>query len=185
MNKHLLTVLGLLAASALLLIGVPALAHEQRDVGDYHLEFGWHSEPTYAEQLNQVEVFISKKGAAEGEKFPADIQVELKAEVTFGDKQMTIKFEQAEDDAGHYLADLIPTRPGDYAFHLTGNIGDMAVDEKFTSADGQFNSVDPSSDVLFPDDSMSVVALQAKIDALQAEVDDLKKTVDELKQKSG
>lgn len=159
-------------------------AHEGRVVGPYQIYFGWRAEPAYAGQFNGPEVFISpadatpEPGADEvvpDESF-ASVEVELQAEVTFGDQTITVTFEPAWGEVGHYIADLIPTLPGDYSFHLTGTIGDTPVDETFTSADGQFSTVEPSIDVMFP----SAQSLEARVADLEARLAQLEATVEQL-----
>jgi hypothetical protein len=169
---------------ALGLAVVPASAHEGREVDGYELHFGWRSEPAYAGLLNGPEVFISVHEAHEetGEAnhedeeeeeaapFPEDIPVSLQVEVTLGGESLTLPLEPAWQETGHYVADLIPTRPGDYTFRVFGTIGDTAVDETFSSIDGQFSAVEPASDIMFPQPSEDVAALLARIEALEARV---------------
>lgn len=153
------------------LFALPAFAHEGREVGDYQLYFGWRVEPAYVGVLNGPEVFISPLGADEEAGLPEDVVVDLQVEVSFGDETMTLPLEAAWGETGHYVANLIPTLPGDYSFHLTGTIGDTTVDEVFTSADGQFGTIEPASDIMFPRAGITdVSALQARIDELEARV---------------
>ena len=83
------------------------------------------------------------------------------------------------DDPGHYIADLIPPLPGDYIFHLTGNIGNTQVDETFTSANGQFSTVNPASDIEFP----SAQSLESRVSMLEQEVAQLQAAVQQLQKK--
>ncbi len=130
-----------------LLLALPALAHESREVGEYAIEFGWRIEPAYTDLLNGPEiVVIEQDGGAPVE----GLEDALQLDVLFGDRSKTLRLRAIADQPGHYTADLIPTRPGDYQFHLTGTIGDTAVDETFTSADGNFSTVEPISDIQFP-----------------------------------
>jgi hypothetical protein len=71
----------------------------------------------------------------------------------------------------------MPMLPGDYSFHLTGTIGDTEVDEVFTSADGQFSSIEPPTDVMFP--ALPIVD-NARIEALEARIADLEAQLAEL-----
>ena len=150
----------------------PAEAHEGRDLGPYHVAVGWHVEPAIVGVANGPEIFISMKD--DPTKKVEGAEKTLKLEVTFGDKTKQLEISAAYKDPGHYVTNLIPTRPGDYVFHFTGKIGDTVVDEKFTSADGKFSTVEPSSDVLFPDDNLDAANLQSEIDALKAEIDAMK-----------
>ena len=169
MQKRVLMLL-VLVFSTTLLITAPALAHEGREVGEYVLEFGWRSEPAYAGQMNGPEVLIAHHDAHD-EAFPEDVAVELQAEVTFGDQSITLRLEPSWDETGHYVANLIPTLPGDYRFRVFGTIGEIAVDETFSSADGEFSTVEPVEDVLFPVieyNTASIDALEARIAELEA-----------------
>lgn len=157
-----------------LLTVVPAFAHEDHEAGEYAISFGWRNEPAYAGMFNGPEVFLSQHDAAEGDHFPADITVDLQAEVTFGPETMTIRLEPAWNETGHYIADLIPTMPGDYRFRIFGTIADTAVDVTFDSADGAFSSVEPSSDIMFPSaGSTDLAALLQRIADLEARVTEL------------
>ena len=51
---------------------------------------------------------------------------------------------------GYYVADIVPTRAGDYIWVLSGSIGSDAVNETFDSADGKFDSVVAASGIEFP-----------------------------------
>jgi hypothetical protein len=148
---------------------VPVAAHEGREVGEYLITFGWRSEPAYAGLLNGPEVHISQHDSPD-EPLPADIEVELQAEVTFGDQSITLTLEPERNEPGHYSADLIPALPGDYSFRVFGTIGELEVDEVFTSADGEFSSVEPLTDIVFPviEDEDRISALEARIAELEA-----------------
>jgi len=131
----------------------------------------------------------------------------LKLKVTFGKQTKQLKLDPVEGDPGHYIAHLTPTRPGDYVFQLTGTLSptteitDTAtvstsetisqsgalsmtetltptiVNETFTSAAGKFSTVEPASDVLFPDTKVDVVSLQSEIDTLKAQIKTLQDAV--------
>lgn len=167
---------------ALLVVASSALAHEGREVGEYELHFGWQVEPAFTNQLNGPEVYISlhthdDHSHSEDEEesaFPEDIEVSLQVDVTFGPETLTLILEPVWGETGHYAADLIPTLPGDYSFRLYGTIGDTDVDEIFTSADGSFSSINPSSDVMFPvAGAVDVADLLARIEALEARIAEL------------
>lgn len=171
LRSLVLSVFFILVFSAL---SVTVFAHEGREVGDYEIHFGWRNEPAYAGLFNGPEVYISLHDAAEDEAFPADVEVALQAEVTFGPETIIVTFEPAWGETGHYIADLIPTLPGDYAFRVFGTIGDTEVNETFDSADGGFSPIQPSTDIMFPAaGSTDVAALLARIEALEARVTEL------------
>src|SRR6266496_1635518 len=125
----------ILAALMLLALVVPVFAHEGRTVGEYAIELGWRVEPAYTNLLNGPELFVNEAAAdpeatpemsADGDEeeavgAPVDgLEETLTLEVSFGGKTKTLKLYPVEGDHGHYTADLIPTQPGDYSFHLTG-----------------------------------------------------------------
>jgi len=185
MNRNRLVIVIALVLLALTISFAPLLAHEGREVGEYSVVFGWRNEPAIAGVINGPEVFIeaahSEEATAEADHDDEEanpfegIEINLQVEVTFGDQSMTLPLYQAFGEPGHFIADLIPALPGDYTFHLTGNIGDIPVDETFSSADGQFSTVEPASDITFPsldavggDAAARIEALEARIAALEA-----------------
>lgn len=142
----------LLAAGVILLAAVAAvitlvLAHEGREVGEYAIVFGWRVEPAYTDILNGPEITIVHHDTEEP---VAGAEETLTLEVSFGPDAKQLKLRAVYNQPGHYTADLIPTRPGDYSFRLTGKIGDTEIDETFSSADGEFSTVEPISDIRFP-----------------------------------
>jgi hypothetical protein len=157
--------IAILAALVLLALAVPSLAHEGRTVGQYAIELGWRVEPAYTGIFNGPELFVNEAASdpeatpemsADGDEEEAvgapveGLEETLTLEVSFGGKSKILKLYPVWNDPGHYTADVIPTQPGDYSFHLSGKIGDLDIDETFTSADGKFGSVDPISDIQFP-----------------------------------
>ena len=74
----------------------------------------------------------------------------LQLEVMFGDQSRVLRVRRVYGQPGHYTADLIPTRPGDYSFRLSGTINGVEIDEVFSSADGEFSTVEPVEDIQFP-----------------------------------
>lgn len=187
MKRILIRLTLILAAVMLLAVSGVVSAHEQRTIGPWQIAFGWRNEPTYVGEFTGPEVFIAPANATPeagedevhaSESDMANVQINLQAEVTFGDQSTKVNFYPA-DDPGHYIADLIPTLPGDYTFHLTGNIGATQVDETFTSANGQFSTVNPASDIEFP----SAQSLEARVTTLEQEVTQLQAAVQQLQKK--
>jgi hypothetical protein len=145
------------------LVIFPVAAHEGRAVGEYNISIGWRVEPAYVGVFNGPEVHITSPEAEEheeaagehaeseehGEDTHSSIAAELQIEVSFGDQSVILPLRSGET-TGHFIGDLIPTLPGDYTFHLTGTIGETVVDETFTSANGEFSTIEPASDIMFP-----------------------------------
>jgi hypothetical protein len=158
-------------------------AHEGREIEPYQLMVGWRNEPAYVGLLNGPEFFISEGGEARDNTFPPSDQVNLRLEVSFGDTTKRLVLQHFSGDNGHYFANLIPTRPGDYSFHLTGTIEDTVVDEIFSSADGRFSRVEAAADLMFPpleeatsEGNTEIADLEARITALEAIIAQLQAT---------
>jgi hypothetical protein len=166
----LLAVVGVVLVVAAAL-GIPALAHEGREVGEVEIVFGWRVEPAYTGIFNGPEFTVKMHGDAHGEHEPeataeadhsdsedhsedegmvAGLEETLQLEVSYGGQSKMLRLRAMFGQPGHYTADLIPTQPGDYIFRLFGTIGDLEIDETFSSAEGAFSSVEPISDIQFP-----------------------------------
>jgi hypothetical protein len=169
MYKKIFTLVLLLSLFGL---QITVSAHEERTVGIYAIELGWRVEPAYVGVYNGPELFVSD---ADGNGV-VGLESALSLMAHFGGEQKMLALFPVYSDPGHYTADLIPTRPGDYGFHLFGQINGTQVDEAFTSADGLFGTVEPITDIQFPalDDTEPTSSLQAQLDALRAELDALK-----------
>lgn len=174
-----------IVAGLFLLNTLQIAAHERREVGDYEFTFGWLVEPAVAGVYNGLSLRIVD---AETQEPVEGAEKTLDLTVHFGGKSKKLALEPAWQDPGHYVASLTPTRPGDYSFELSGAIStttaitSTVVDEIFTSADGEFSTVEPSSDVLFPDTNVDPVRLQSQIDGLKAEIEVLREELNALKE---
>jgi hypothetical protein len=171
--KHRSVFVMFLLLLTLALAAAPTSAHEGREVGEYVVVFGWRVEPAYAGIYNGPELMIEHHDS--GEPFEG-AEATLQLMIHFGDQQKLLELYPVWNEPGSYTADLIPTRPGDYSFHLFGTLGDVEVDEMFSSADGEFSTIEPASDIMFPvlEAGADASALQAQIDALRAELEELK-----------
>lgn len=180
MFKRFLNVAAL-AATLIFATAGAVFAHEGREVGDYAIDFGWQAEPAYVGYPNGPEVTISLHGAPPSEGASTDphdeaanplegVEVDLSVEVTFGPATRTMPLTLSYGTFDHYAATLIPTRPGDYTFRVFGTIGDVAVDEVFTSSAGEFSTVEPAGDVTFPDELPSLAELLERLAALEARI---------------
>jgi hypothetical protein len=59
---------------------------------------------------------------------------------------------------------VVPTRTGDYTFHVTGTIGTTKIDEKFESGPGRFDGVEDIAPLQFPKAVASNADLAARLD---------------------
>jgi hypothetical protein len=198
MFKRLFTLFALSLICALMV--APVAAHEGRVIDDtYEIAFGWYVEPAYAGMANGPDLYITLHGdherrlagalAAHGEDGEARetleaLVVDLQAEVTFGGESMTLTLEPdfptylEFDGVGYvrYTADLVPTLPGDYTWRIFGTIGESEVDEVFDSADGEFSTIEPAQDIMFPSEQ----SMEARLAALEARIAELEALVETL-----
>ncbi|MCC6894908.1 MAG: hypothetical protein IT321_18960 [Anaerolineae bacterium] len=140
--------LGVMVLAVLALFATVS-AHEGREIGDgaYTIVFGWRVEPAYTTLLNGPEFEIMTH---EDEEPVEGAEETLQIEVSYGGQSKVLKLRAVWGEPGNYTADLIPTQPGDYSFHITGTIGDATIDETFDSTSGEFSTVEPITDIQFP-----------------------------------
>jgi hypothetical protein len=122
-------------------------AHETRTVGGLRLTVGWGEEPAFSGFRNFVEVDV-----VDGAGNPVtDLGGgALAAEVSFGDEHIPLSLSPARGQPGKFRAWLVPTRPGTYAFHITGTIKGQAIDMTSTCSASTFACVADVSDIQFP-----------------------------------
>src|SRR5437870_2971435 len=118
------------AAALIVMVPVVASAHEHRAAGPVEMTVGWLNEPTYAASVNAVQLELASGGAP---VTGAAMQVV----VLFGDRNASQKTSPldlvpSDEKAGQYTASLVPSRPGTYTFHITGNAAGTKLDQFFT-----------------------------------------------------
>jgi len=177
MDKHFVRLAVLVGLFILISTVGSVFAHEGREVGEYIIEIGWRVEPAYTGLMNGPEITITRHASedeaehaedeataeAEGEHTNAEteepeeesigvtgLEGTLQIEVIFGPASKTLDLRPVFTEPGHYTADLIPTRPGDYIFRVFGTVEGTEIDETFSAADGQFSTVEPIEDIQFP-----------------------------------
>jgi hypothetical protein len=178
--KKLMAVVGSMVVAAAMVLS-PVLAHEDRETSDYEVIFGWRNEPAFAGQLNGPDLFIGLHDAEEVENPQAVLEaldIAMQAEIMFGPEATILTLEPAfpyyQDGYLNLVADVIPTMPGDYIFRIFGTIGDQEIEETFDSANGEFSSVEPAADILFPAaGAVDVMGLMTRIAELEARLDAL------------
>lgn len=144
----------------------PAVAHEPRDTGGFHLVVGWGEEPPYTGVKNTVHVTVSE---ANGGPPVTDVAGSLQVEVMKGSETRTLSLEAnfgvgAFGAPGDYRAGLIPTRPGTYTFRVIGSIRGQSVDESFTSSPATFDDVQDVAEIQFPAKDPSTGQLATRMD---------------------
>jgi MYXO-CTERM domain-containing protein len=162
----------LLSGLLLAALASSAVAHEEKQVGKVSLSIGWLHEPAYAGIPNAVEVTVTQGGRpAKG--------VELEATVIFGEEDAAIRtdplpLDAAADDPAGYQAFLIPTRPGDYTFEITGTVGKKRIDETITSGERTFDEVVTPAEAQFPEQDPTQGEIAERLERIDARIADLR-----------
>jgi hypothetical protein len=153
----------LLLLVALLLPGT-ASAHERRTIanGKYDVVVGWLDEPPYADMKNAASIRLMQAGTSTP---VTGAEKTLKLTIRQGASLKDFPLRAAFGQDGYYLADIVPTRDGDYQWIFTGSINGDQVNETFDTADGKFDAVGPPTALQFPlplaDPAQSGAAIQS------------------------
>src|ERR1051326_5167005 len=141
----LAVVLAVLAAPA------TSLAHERRTIGGgkYDVVVGWDTEPAYINQHNAAGIRISKAGTNPAEAV-VGAEKTLQLQIRQGSQTRQFQLRPVFGQPGYYVADVVPTRAGDYLFTFAGILGADQINEAFDSADGKFDAVTAASGIEFP-----------------------------------
>ena len=133
----------------------PAAAHERRAVGPYSFVVGWAVEPAYANQVNGLELIVSETATTKPvEGLEKTLKVEIIAGGGSATKELTL--EPKFGAPGRYEAKVLPTRTGDYTFHISGTAGTTKIDERFESGPGRFDGIVDSATIQFPSGATDV-----------------------------
>src|SRR5882672_4284064 len=143
-----------------------AFGHEQRNVGPYTFVVGWISEPAYANVANGLSLDVTETS---GSRPVEGLATTLHAEVIVGGGAKKLSLELTTDEAspGHYEGSFIPTKTGDYIFHIFGEAGSTKIDERFESGPNTFDGVISTDALQFPDRVPANADLAARVDQLQ------------------
>jgi hypothetical protein len=163
-----------MASAWLLLLGllvVPstALAHERRTIGhgNYDVVVGWDQEPSYVGLKNGASIRISQAGsdpAVPVEGADKTLKVHIRQGATIKEFPLRAVFGQP----GYYMADIVPTRAGDYQWVFVGTLNGHPIGETFDTADGKFDVVRAASALEFPVSSPDPAQATADMASAQA-----------------
>ena len=166
--SRLLTALATLAivGSSFALASNVALGHERRTVGPYTFVVGWINEPAYVNTANGLSLDVTESSTSKPVEGLANT---LKAEVIVGGgaKKLTLDLATDEESPGHYAGSFIPTKVGDYIFHVFGDAGSTKVDERFESGPNTFDGAVSTDQLQFPDRIPAAADLSARLDSIQ------------------
>jgi hypothetical protein len=128
-----------------------ALAHERRTVvgGKYDFVVGWDVEPAFQGLKNGASVRISQAGTDPAVPVTG-AEKTLKVQIRAGEQMKEFPLRAVFGQQGYYLADLIPSRVGDYQWTFVGTLDGDPVNETFDTADGKFNAVESAATITFP-----------------------------------
>src|SRR5436190_11593941 len=138
----------LAAIGLIVMLLAPSLgAHEKHPAGRFHLTIGWEDEPVFTGSRSAVSAAVTDaKGAAASDAAGAALSVEI----AFGGERVVLPLQPVFGRPGEFRAWLIPTRPGTYAFHITGKIKEQPIDVSSTCSEKTFDCVADASELHFP-----------------------------------
>jgi hypothetical protein len=164
-SRRAALVLGVMLALVLALAGTGvALAHESRVVGKYRFIVGFVNEPALLNEPNSLDLRVTVSDTA---KAVEGLDKTVNAEVIYGGSTMPLALSARFGQPGAYNAFFIPTKPGTYIFHFTGQVEGMNIDEKFESGPGRFNDVTDTSTMQFPVKVPAPADMAAQLKAAQ------------------
>jgi hypothetical protein len=143
-----------------------ALGHERRAVGPYTFVVGWMNEPAYVDAANALSLDVTETSSS---KPVEGLATTLQAEVIVGGgaKKLALELTTDEESPGHYQGSFIPTKVGDYIFHIFGDVGSAKIDERFESGPNTFDGVVSTDPIQFPDRIPANAELAARLDSIQ------------------
>jgi hypothetical protein len=155
-----------IVASSFAVGSTVALAHERRQVGPYTFVVGWVNEPAYVNSMNALDLAVTETQAG---KAVEGLDKTLKAEVIVGGgaKALPLTLAARFGMPGRYQGFVLPTKTGEYVFHISGTAGTTNVDERFESGPGRFGSIESTDALQFPDKLVTTAELAARMDTLQ------------------
>src|SRR6267142_1542120 len=159
------TTLAIVASSFALTSNV-AFGHERRAVGPYTFVVGWLNEPAYVNAANGLSLDVTETSSS---KPVEGLATTLQAEVIVGGgaKKLSLDLATDQETPGHYAGSFIPTKTGDYIFHIFGTVESTKVDERFESGPNTFDGVVSTDPLQFPDRVPANMDLAARLDSLQ------------------
>jgi hypothetical protein len=155
-----------IVASSFVFTSNVGLAHERRNVGPYTFVVGWIDEPAYVNTINSLDLTVTETS---GGKAVEGLEKTLKVDLRFGGTTTAQPLVLAARFGmpGKYSGHVLPTKAGDYTFHIVGTVGTTNVDEKFESGPGRFGSIESTDPLQYPQELASNADLAARLEQLQ------------------
>jgi hypothetical protein len=112
-----------------------AFAHETFTFGNISITPGWEIEPPLVNQLNSIEINITRNVAEGNSSAVRNAFSQLDASIKSGGVTKSLDFEPQEESAGLYRAAILPTQVGSYSLVLIGNIDGQSISSELSIED--------------------------------------------------
>lgn len=112
-----------------------AFAHETYTLGNFSITPGWEVEPPLVDQLNSIEINITRNVAEGNSVAVRNAFSELDASIKSGGVTKSLDFEPQEEFAGLYRAAILPTQVGSYSLVLIGSIEGQTINSELSIED--------------------------------------------------
>ena len=112
-----------------------AFAHETVILGNFSITPGWEIEPPLVNQLNSIEINITRNEAEGNSVAVRNAFSELDASIKSGGLTKSLDFEPQEESAGLYRAAILPTQVGSYSLVLIGSIDGQTINSELSIED--------------------------------------------------
>jgi hypothetical protein len=122
-----------------------AFAHETFSFGNLSITPGWEVEPPLINQLNSIEINITRNEAEGNSVAVRNAFSNLDASIKSGGLTKPLDFEPQEESAGLYRAIILPTQVGSYSIVLIGRIDSQTINSELRIED-----VDDTAKLAFP-----------------------------------
>jgi hypothetical protein len=122
-----------------------AFAHETVILGNFSITPGWEVEPPLVNQLNSIEINITRSEAQGNSVAVRNAFSELDGSIKSGGVTKSLDFEPQEESAGLYRAAILPTQVGSYSLVLIGSIDGQTINSELSIED-----VEDTSKFAFP-----------------------------------
>ena len=113
--------------ASLLLVSGFALAHQSKEVGDHRVIAGYMVNPAYTGQMNGIDLMVRDSAG----ELVANLEQAMTVVLIAPDGSELVLALRAGAEPGSYTANFIPTVPGNFAFRISGFIGDIEFEELF------------------------------------------------------
>jgi hypothetical protein len=120
-------------------------AHETFTFGNISITPGWEVEPPLVNQLNSIEISITRNEAEGNSVEVRNAFSQLDSSIKSGGVTKSLDFEPQEESAGLYRAAILPTQVGSYSLILIGSI-----DGQTTSSELLIEDVEDTAKFAFP-----------------------------------